>query len=85
MRQVEAIALEGREGLVIVRDPGDSRPTAEQAFGTLGNEAAALFTHGRVQMWLDPPPELAASESTRPALPVVGEIAVEGGRARRSR
>jgi hypothetical protein len=49
-------------GLVVIRDVRDEPPTAEQALGSLANEAALLTTKGKIRLWIDPPPvELAGA------------------------
>jgi hypothetical protein len=63
MREVLTIATRSSQGgLVVIRDVRDAPPTAEQALGSLANEAALLVTNGKIRLWIDPPPaELAGA------------------------
>lgn len=85
LREVSRIAEEGSgRAVVVIRDVRDARPTAEQAFGGLAAEAAALVTDGRVRLWIDPPPsDLTGGVPPDPA-EIAAVLVVESGRVRRA-
>lgn len=84
MREVLTVAAQKPEGaVVVITDARDVRPTAEQAFGGLAEEAGALMTGGRIRLWIDPPPsDLTGRTPPDPAL-VAAVLAVENGQVSR--
>jgi hypothetical protein len=67
MREVATVGGDGGRTVVVIRDIRDGRPTAEQAFGGLADEAGALMTDGRVRLWIEPPPaDLAGGTAPAP-------------------
>lgn len=86
LSQAQGMAREGKSGLVIVHDAAGDRPAAVDAFGTLAAEASTLRTDGRITLWIEPPPAAFVEAGVSPPLlPIVGEIVVENGLARRAR
>jgi hypothetical protein len=86
MREVMTAAAVADEGsLVLVNDARDRRPTAEQAFGSLADRAAQLFTAGRLHMMIYPPTAERSSAAAPGWGPVAVVLTVEGGRVRRVR
>jgi hypothetical protein len=81
LRHVRDIDASHARGLVILKDVRNGRPTAEQAFGTLANEASTLVTDGRIGLWIDPPPGdfVSGGFVTPPSAPIVGELVAERG------
>lgn len=86
MREVSKIAgAGGIPTVVVIKDARDVRPTAEQAFGALAEQAARLVTDDRVRLWIDPPPaDLGNATPPDPTL-VSAVLAVENGQVRRVR
>jgi hypothetical protein len=72
-------------GLVAIRDVRDAPPTAEQAFGTLANEAALLMTNGKIRLWIDPPPAELAGATPPDIKSAIAVMVVEHGQVERDR
>lgn len=73
-------------GLVVIRDiRGESRPTAEQAFGPGAATAAALVTREKLRVWIDPPPSELAGQAAPDLSQAIAVLTVEGGTVRRTK
>jgi hypothetical protein len=72
-------------GLVAIRDVRDAPPTAEQAFGSLANEAALLMTNGKIRLWIDPPPAELAGATPPDIKSAIAVMVVEHGHVERDR
>jgi hypothetical protein len=70
---------------VVVRDARDVRPTAEQAFGSLADQAAKVVVGGRLRLWIDPPPGEMASAPVPNLADAAAVLEVRGGRVARVR
>jgi hypothetical protein len=76
-------ASSSRGGLVVIRDVRDAPPTAEQAFGSLANEAALLMTNGKIRLWVDPPPAELAGAKPPDIKSAIAVMVVEHGQVKR--
>jgi hypothetical protein len=70
-------------GLVVIRDVRDAPPTAEQAFGSLANEAGLLMTNGKIRVWIDPPPGELATVQPPDIKSAIAAMVVEHGEVKR--
>lgn len=85
MREVSSIARERTRTVVLIQDARDVRPTAEQAFGGLAEEAGSLMTAGRVRLWIEPPPgDLVGRAPPEPA-EIDAVLVVANGQVTRAR
>ena len=71
-------------GLVVLRDVRDQPPTAEQAFGSLANDAALLMTNGKIRLWIDPPPAELAGAAPPDIKSAIAVVVVEHGQGERA-
>jgi len=71
------------DGLIIIKDVRDARPTAEQAFGPGADRMAELTTGGKFRVWIDPPPAELAGAAPPPISTAVATLVVERGNVRR--
>ena len=85
MREVARVVGERGRAVVVIGDVRDARPTAEQAFGGLAEEAGALMTDGRVRLWIEPPPADLAGGVTPAPTDVSAVLVVKSGQVTRVR
>jgi hypothetical protein len=85
MREVSGIAGERDRAVVLIEDARDARPTAEQAFGGLAEEAGALMTGGRVRIWIEPPPADLVGRTPPASTEIDAVLVVANGQVRRAR
>ena len=64
---------------IVVRDDRSARPSLDDAFGTLIQEAVDLTIDRRVRVWLDPPPTEAALAGISPPASVDAILALRNG------
>jgi hypothetical protein len=83
MREVTTVGGERGRTVVVIRDVRDGRPTAEQAFGGLADEAGALMTDGRVRLWIEPPPADLAGGTAPAPTEVSAVLVVKSGQVTR--
>jgi hypothetical protein len=83
MREVTTVGGERGRTVVVIRDVRDARPTAEQAFGGLADEAGALMTDGRVRLWIEPPPADLAGGTAPAPTDVSAVLVVKSGQVTR--
>ena len=63
----EAARRAGAGAAILLVDDRRARPSFDNAFGTLAQEASDLMVQPGVEVWIEPPPTDAARASLRPA------------------
>ena len=76
----QAASRAGAGAAILLLDDRRARPSFDNAFGTLVQEASDLMVQPRVEVWIEPPPTDAARAGLTPARSPDVVLALRNGR-----